>query len=145
MSWNSETWAQDDDKNSGFPFIQDSGLASQADFSHSKTIWNFSNVNFQFPYVCTPVPQADFSNSKTIWKFHSSVNFGFPFIVTTEKIPQDTPSFPIFSSFSFSGLGADFKHVSETSAVSLPEEICFRFQKPNALSFQFPKKQEVIL
>ena len=145
MSWNSETWAQDDDKNFCFPFIQDSGLASQADFSHSKTIWTFSNVNFQFPYVCTPVPQADFSNSKTIWKFYSSVNFGFPFIVTTEKIPQDTPSFPIFSSFSFSGIGADFKTASETSAVSLPEEICFRFQKPNALSFQFPKKQEVIL
>ena len=145
MSWNSETWAQDDDKNFCFPFIQDSGLASQADFSHSKTIWNFSNVNFQFPYVCTPVPQADFSNSKTIWKFYSSVNFGFPFIVTTEKIPQDTHSFPIFSSFSFSGIGADFKTASGTSAVSLPEEICFRFQKPNALSFQFPKKQEVIL
>lgn len=117
MSWNSETWAQDDDKNFCFPFIQDGGLASQADFSHSKTIW----------------------------KFYSSVNFGFPFIVTTEKIPQDTPSFPIFSSFSFSGIGADFKTASGTSAVSLPEEICFRFQKPNALSFQFPKKQEVIL
>lgn len=145
MSWTSETWAQEDGENFSFPFQQNAGLAQKTDCSSSKTIWNFSNENFQFPYVCLPVPQADISGVKTIWHFHPGVNFSFPFIVTAEEIPPDIYVFPAFVSFSLSGIGADFKAVSKNTAVSLPEHPAFRFRKSDAVSFRFPKNQEMIL
>ena len=83
MSWIDEYWSQDDDKNSGFPFITDAGLSSQADLSEVKTIWAFSDeTNFGLPFISNTglALQADLSEVKTIWAFSDETNFGFPYI-----------------------------------------------------------------
>lgn len=135
-------WNIDPSVNDGFPFACDS-VPDAFDSQNVKSIWDFSADGF--PASTVILEGFNYLKSKSVWKIHASVNDGFPHIQGVFEITPTHSSFPIFSSFSFSGIGADFKTASGTSAVSLPEEICFRFQKPNALSFQFPKKQEVIL
>ena len=132
-------WMIDETVNDGFPFACDD-VPDAFNSQNVKSIFGFSADGFP---ACTNILSLDFSNVRGAWKIHRSVNDGFPHIFGLFDIPST--SFPKITGFSVSGLGVDFKPVSEREAVSLPEEIHFRFQKSDAVSFFFPKNQEVIL
>jgi len=142
MAWTSENWSQDDSKNFGFPFSAEP--APKADFSNSKTVWKLSDENFGFPFVTSAglAGKADFSKSKSVWKLHPAVNFGFPYIVTTEKIPAGKP---VFSAFSVSGMGAGFHQQNQKIPLHFTDTAAFQFKMPDALHFYFPDMKEVSL
>ena len=105
-----------------------------------------ANVNDGFPYACPNVPEAfDYHHTASVWRIHSSVNDGFPYIVRAFELTPEPSAFPRFTGFSLSGIGRDFKPVSESSEIFLPETVQFQFQRSDAVSFRFSKFQEVKL
>lgn len=134
-------WMIDETVNDGFPFACDF-VPDAFDSQNVKSIWDFSADGFP---SCSSVFSPDFSKVKSVWKIHASVNDGFPHIQGVFEITPTPSIFPRFTGFSLSGIGADFKTVSQSTAVSLPEEMYFRFPNSDTLNFQFPKNQEVIL
>lgn len=124
-------WKIDPSVNDGFPFACDS-VPDAFDSQNVKSIWDFSADGFP---ACTNILSLDFSNVRSAWKIHASVNDGFPHIWGLFEIIIPPAAYPKITGFSLSGLGADFKAVSQSTAVSLPEN----------LTFQFPKNQEMIL
>ena len=118
MSWTSDPWYQDDTKNHGFPFTAAPVPETSADV---KSIWSITNSeNFGFPFV----------------------NFGFPYIVTLEKIP---PEMPVFSGFSISGLNAGFHQRTERISLYIGNKTDFYFKMPETLHFYFPDMKDVNL
>ena len=132
-------WMIDETANDGFPFACDF-VPDAFDSQNVKSVWDFSADGFP---ASTNVLSLDFSNVRGAWKIHRSVNDGFPHIFGLFDIPST--SFPKITGFSVSGLGADFKPVSESKTVSLPETVQFQFQRSDAVSFKFPKNQEMNL
>ena len=130
-------WMIDETANDGFPFACDF-VPDAFDSQNVKSVWDFSADGFP---ACTNILSLDFSNVRSAWKIHASVNDGFPHIQGVFEIPPTHSSFPRFTGFSLFGLGADFKTVSESEAVSLPEELHFRFSKSDTITFQFPENQ----
>lgn len=124
-------WMIDETVNDGFPFACDFVLDA-FDSQNVKSVWDFSADGFP---ACTNILSLDFSNVRSAWKIHASVNDGFPHIWGLFEIIIPPAAYPKITGFSLSGLGADFKAVSQSTAVSLPEN----------LTFQFPKNQEMIL
>ena len=102
-------------------------------------------VNDGFPASAVILEEFNYLKSKSVWKIHASANDGFPHIQGVFEITPTPSIFPRFTGFSLSGIGADFKTVSQSTAVSLPEEMYFRFPNSDTLNFQFSKNQEVIL
>ena len=131
-------WKIDPAVNDGFPFACDF-VPDAFDSQNVKSVWDFSADGF--PASAVILEDFNYLKSKSVWKIHASVNDGFPHIQGVFEIPPTPSSFPRFTGFSLSGIGADFKHVSETSAVSLPEELRFKFSKSDTITFQFTKNQ----
>ncbi len=134
-------WMIDETANDGFPFACDF-VPDAFDSQNVKSVWDFSADGFP---ACTNILSLDFSNVRSAWKIHASVNDGFPHIQGVFEIPPVPSSFPRFTGFSLSGIGADFKSISEIEAVSLPKTVQFQFQRSDAVSFKFPKNQEMNL
>ena len=131
-------WKIDPSVNDGFPFACDS-VPDAFDSQNVKSIWDFSADGF--PASTVILEDFNYLKSKSVWKIHASVNDGFPHIQGVFEIPPVPSSFPRFTGFSLSGIGADFKSISEIEAVSLPKTVQFQFQMPNVISFQFQKNQ----
>lgn len=131
-------WKIDPSVNDGFPFACDF-VPDAFDSQNVKSIWDFSADGF--PASTVILEDFNYLKSKSVWKIHASVNDGFPHIQGVFEIPPAPSSFPRFTSFSLFGLGADFKTISESEAVSLPEELHFRFSKSDTITFQFPENQ----
>lgn len=136
---NENYWNIDPAVNDGFPFACDS-VPDVFNGQNVKSVWDFSADGFP---ASSNVLYLDFSNVKSVWNLRADVNDGFPYIQGVFEIPP--ARFPKFTGFSISGLGADFKQISQNSAVSLPETLQFRFQKSDAVILEFPKNPEVIL
>lgn len=130
-------WVIDPAVNDGFPFACDA-VPDAFNAENMKSIWDFSADGFP---ASANILSLDFSKVKSVWKIHASVNDGFPYIQGVFEIVPVPSGYPRFTEFSVSGLGASFKTVSENTALSLPEEMHFRFQKSDALSFRFPENQ----
>lgn len=131
-------WKIDPSVNDSFPFACDS-IPDAFDSQNVKSIWDFSADGF--PASTVILEDFNYLKSKSVWKIHASVNDGFPHIQGVFEISPTPSSFPRFTGFSLSGIGADFKHVSESEAVSLPEKLHFRFSKSDTITFQFPENQ----
>ncbi len=136
---NENYWDIDPAVNDGFPFAF--LVPETFDYTKSKSIYHFSADGF--PASTVILEAFNYLKSKSVWKILDSVNDGFPHIQGVFEIPPTR--FPKFTGFSISGLGADFKTVSESESVSLPEEMHFRFPKFDAVILEFPKNPEVIL
>lgn len=134
-------WMIDETVNDGFPFACDF-VPDAFDSQKVKSVWDFSADGFP---ACTNILFLDFSNARSAWKIHASVNDGFPHIWGLFEIIIPPAAYPKITGFSLSGLGADFKAVSESKTVSLPETVQFQFQRSDAVSFKFPKNQEMNL
>ena len=131
-------WKIDPAVNDGFPFACDS-VPDAFDSQNVKSIWDFSADGF--PASAVILEEFNYLKSKSVWKIHASVNDGFPHIQGVFEIIIPPAAYPKITGFSLSGLGADFKTVSESEAVSLPEGLHFRFSKSDTITFQFPENQ----
>lgn len=149
MAWSTENWIQDDTKLSGYP--TPAGTAYPEEFSldgltsiwHKATshgyfipseditpfsisgfdsIWHKATSHGYFiPSEDTPAFSIDGFDS--IWLFNNNFD-GYPH---PAELPPAKSGYPVFTAFSMNGIGADFKQISQSRAVSLPEQIQFKF------------------
>ena len=125
MAWTSDDWKQDSSVFYGYPIpVSAVGVPEIPDISDFGHPWIFDNLFYDYPHHEDSLkPDAlDISNFKHPWIFDNAF-YGYPHVF----IFPVKHTYPIFTSFSMNGMGADFRQISRSRAVSLPEQIRFKF------------------
>ena len=79
------------------------------------------------------VPEiADKSDVYTKWLFDNKF-YGYPHVFDFSVFPIIS-KYPVFTGFSMDGIGADFRQMNKSIAVSLPDKISFKFDIKETLT-----------
>jgi hypothetical protein len=125
--WSTENWVQDDTKLSGYPSPVGTAYPEAFSLDGFVSLWKKSASGYFIP--SEDISPFSIDGFATIWLFNHQFN-GYPH---PAEFPVES-KYPAFTGFSVNGIGADFKQISQSRAVILPEKINFRFDIKETLT-----------